>query len=190
VVDGDGSGSEEDQSKSQRGCGKGELISMIARQAIMQVHLPDRDAKVNANGERGDAGEKASQEKYSAEEFGERGNVTRPGGQAEAGDKFGVVMQASENFVSAVHDHNGTQGKSHDKKRKWLQTFEVAQGSSAMSATRLPQKSGALKRNQQNDCVADKVLVTFFRPPSESQRDGEIYPLGLELARCSAIRGG
>jgi hypothetical protein len=154
---------------------------VIARQAVVQMHLPDRDAKVNANGERGDAGEKACQQEYPAQELGERGNVTGPGGQAKAGDKFGVMMQASENFVGAVHDHNGTQGKSHGKKRKWLQAFEVAQGSSRLSGTRLQQKRQTLeknrkknrKKNQQNDCVGDKVLVTFFRPPSASYRRGE-----------------
>jgi hypothetical protein len=150
---------------------------MIARQAVVQMHFPDRDAKVNANGKRGDAREKSSQQEYPAQEFSERGNVTGPAWQAEAGHKVGVMMQASENFVGAVHDHNGTQGNSHDEKRKWLQTFKVAHGSSEMSATRLQQKrqrlNQILKKNQQNDCVADKVLVTFFRPPSESYRCGE-----------------
>lgn len=146
---------------------------MIARQAVVQMHLPDRSAKINANGKCGDSREKASQQEYPAQELGERGNVTGPGGQAEAGHKLGVMMQAAENFVGAVHDHNGTQGKSHDKKRKWLQAFEVAQGSSRMSATRLQQKRHALNQNQQNDCVGDKVLVTFFRPPSASYRRGE-----------------
>ena len=150
---------------------------MVARQAVVQIYLPDRDAKVNANGQRGGASEKAGQQEYPAQELRKRGNVTGPGGQAEAGHKLGVLMQASENFVGAVDDHNGTQGKSHDQKRKWLQAFEVAQGSSGMSATRLQQKrqtlNQILKKNQQNDCVADKVLVTFFRPPSESYSHGE-----------------
>lgn len=146
---------------------------MIARQAVVQMHLPDRDAEIKANGQRGGASEKAGQQEYPAQKLGERGHVTGPGGQAEAGHKLGVVMQAAENFVGAVHDHNGTQGKSHDNKRKWLQAFEVAQGSSGISATRLQHKRHALKKNQQNDCVADKVLVTFFRPPSESYGRGE-----------------
>jgi hypothetical protein len=58
-----------------------------------------------------------------------------------------VVMQASENFVVAMHDHNGAEGETHEKKRKWLQAFRVAQGDlrllTRLPQTRLQQKSGA-----------------------------------------------
>jgi hypothetical protein len=50
--------------------------------------------------------------------------------------------------VVAMHDHNGAQGEPHEKKRKWLQAFRVAQGGASgygtrLQQTRLQQKSGA-----------------------------------------------
>jgi len=85
-------------------------------------------------------------------------------------------MQAAENFVIAVDDHDRAESKTHEEKRKWLQAFRVAQGASA-NDTRLQQitteKRRGVNRNQQNDCVGAQLLVTFFRPPCESCRPRE-----------------
>jgi hypothetical protein len=82
-------------------------------------------------------------------------------------------MQASENFVVAMHDHNGAQGQTHEKKRKWLQAFRVAQGDlrvrHQITADQITAKKRyGVKMDEQNDCVAAQLLVTFFRPLSET----------------------
>lgn len=164
---------------------------MIACQSIMQVNFPDRDAKIDANGEGRGAGEESSQQANAPQEFRERRNVAGPRGQAEAGYEFGVVMQAAENLVIAVHDHNGTQGKAHKQKRKWLQAFEVAQGSSEWNHHITAEKHCRVKKDQQNDCVTVEVLVTFFRPPSESrQRREAVLRPRAERARNSCSGAG
>jgi len=175
VVEGDRAGAEEDQSEGQRGCGQGELESVIAGQAIVQVHFPDRDHEVHADGESRDPGKESRQYAQAAQEFREGRNVAHPMGQTKACHEVGVVMQAAENFVIAVDDHDRAQGKTHDKKRKWLQAFRVAQGASG-NVTRLQQitaEKGHVVKNQHNDCVAAQLLVTFFRPPIESCRPRE-----------------
>jgi hypothetical protein len=139
VVQGDRAGAEEDQGKSQRGCGQGELESVIARQTIVQVHLPDCDAEVDADGESRDPGKESRQDAQAAQEFREGRNVAHPVGQTETRDEVGVLMQTAENIVIAVDHHDRAQGKTHDKKRKGLQAFRVAQKASGKD-TRLPQR--------------------------------------------------
>jgi hypothetical protein len=184
VIESDRACAEEDQSKSQRGCGQGELESVIARQPIVQVHLPDRDNEVHADGESRDPGKESRQNEEAAQELREGRNVAHPLGQTKTCHEFGVLMQAAENFVVAMHDHNRAESETHDKKRKGLQAFRVEQGASG-SVTRLQQitaeKQRGVNRNQQNDCVAAKLLVTFFRPPSESCRPRESTSSGLRF---------
>ena len=147
VVQSDGAGAEEDQSKSQRGRRQGELHSVIAGQPIVQVHFPDRDDEIYADGESRDPGKESRQNEEAAQELREGRNVAHPLGQTKTRHEFGVLMQASENFVVAMHDHNGAEGETHEKKRKWLQAFRVAQGDlrllTRLPQTRLQQKSGA-----------------------------------------------
>lgn len=169
VVQRDRAGSKEDQGKSQRGCDQGELESVLTCESIVQMHFPDCDAEIDENGEGRGSSEKSCQQANAAQEFRKRRNVAGPGWQAEACDKFGMMMQATKNLMVAVHDHNGTEGKAHEQKRKWLQAFEVAQGSSEGNDPIRAEKTGGVKRTQQNDCVTVEVLVTFFRPPSESR---------------------
>src|SRR5579863_8419842 len=151
------------------------------------MHFPDRDAQVYADGEGGGASEESRQHEQSPQELSERRNVAGPGGQPQAGHEFGVVMQTAEDFVGAMHDHNGTQSKAYDKKRKWLQAFEVAHESSKLSVTRLPQITSEecclVAMNQQDDCVAAELLVTFFRPPRES------YMLSESTAGSTSLAG-
>ena len=38
-----------------------------------------------------------------------------------------MVVKAAENFMVSVADHDGAQGKAHDKEGQGLQAIEVAQ---------------------------------------------------------------
>lgn len=175
VIESDGAGAEEDQSESQRSGREGELESVIAGQPVVQMHFPDCDYEVHADGECCDAGEESRQYEQAAQKFREGRNVAQPVGKTKAGHKVGVVMQAAENFVVAVDDHDCAESKAHDKKRKRLQAFRVAHGASG-NVTKVQikaEKRRGVNRNQQNDCVAAQLLVTFFRPPCESCRPRE-----------------
>ena len=146
MIESDGACAEEDQSKSQRGCGQGELETVIAGQAVVPIHFPDRDHEVHADGESRDPGKEARQYEQAAQEFREGRNVAHPMGETKSCHQVGLLMQAAENFVVAVHQHNRAQGKTHDEKRKWLQAFRVAQGASGYVTRlqqRLQQKRGA-----------------------------------------------
>jgi hypothetical protein len=103
------------------------------------------------------------------------------------------VMQAAENFVVAVDDHDRAQGKTHDKKCKWLQAFRVAQGASGLSHQITAERITAEKRrgvkNQQNDCVAAELLVTFFRPLRVKAAGGANPPLGCQLGCALRVAG-
>jgi hypothetical protein len=159
---------------------------VIAGQSIVQVHFPDRDAEVHADGESRDPGKESRQYEQAAEEFREGRNVAQPVGKPETRDEVGVVMQTAENFVVAVHDHNGSEGQAHEKKRKGLQAFRVAQRGlrirHQITADQITaEKWCGVKTDQQNDCVAAQLLVTFFRPPSESCRPRESTSSGLRF---------
>src|SRR5207245_5446690 len=66
-------------------------------------------------------------------------------GQTQTSDELGVMMQASEDFMVAMRDHNGAKRKAHDEKCEGLQTIKVAQGSSAGKRNRLQQAAGMQK---------------------------------------------
>jgi hypothetical protein len=77
-----------------------------------------------------------------------------------------------------MHDHNGAQGQTHEKKRKWLQAFRVAQGDlrvrHQITADQITaEKRYGVKMDEQNDCVAAQLLVTFFRPLSVTCKSRE-----------------
>jgi len=191
VIEGDRAGAEEDQSKSQRGCGQGELVSVIAGQTVVQVHFPDCDHEVHADGESRDPGKEARQDEQAAQEFREGRNVAQPVGQTKSCHQVGVLMQAAENIVVAMDDHDRAQGKAHDKKGKRLQAFRVAQGASGNVTQITAEKRRGVKKqqeNQQNVCVAAKLLVTFFRPLSESCRPRESIS-GLRVRSCAWLQG-
>src|SRR5579863_7844063 len=64
VIEADGSGAEENQSERDRGGGQGQFESWMvgrARQSIVQVNFPDRDAEIDKNRKRGGASEETSQ---------------------------------------------------------------------------------------------------------------------------------
>src|SRR5579863_9449973 len=152
------------------------------------MHFPDRDGKVHANSEGCGAREESSQYEQAPQEFREGRNIAEPGGQPQTRNEMGVLMQAAENLVVTVHEHNGTQGKPHEQKRKWLQPFKVAQESSAVNVQITAEKPCRVKSGQQNNCVAAQLLVTFFRPPSESCMLGESTtrsPAGPAEISCS-----
>jgi hypothetical protein len=193
VVQSDGAGAEKDQSKSQSGYREGELESVIAGQSIVQVNFPDRDAKVHADCESRDPGKESSKYQQAAEEFREGRNVAQPAGKTQTRNEVGVVMQAAENFVIAVHDHNGAQGETHEKKRKWLQAFRVAQRDLHLryqiTADQITgERRCGVKPDQQNDCVAAQLLVTFFRPLSETRKSHQ-SATGLRVMSARVTAG-
>lgn len=191
MVQSDGAGAEEDQSKSQSGYRQRELHSVIAGQSIVQVHFPDRDNEIYADGESRDAGKESRQYEQAAEEFREGRNVAQPVGKTKTRHEVGVVMQAAENFVVAMHDHDDAQGKTHEKKRKWLQAFRVAQRDlrvrHQITADQITaEKRWGVKSDQQNDCVAAQLLVTFFRPLSETCKSHQsVTGLGVMSHACA-----
>src|ERR1700735_1413528 len=79
-----------------------------------------------------------------------------------------MVVQASENLVVSVDNHDGSQSHTHEEQSQWLQTIEVAQEVlRRMSTNRLPQGRARDERRYQhsseNDCAGGEVLVTFYR---------------------------
>jgi hypothetical protein len=193
VVQSNGAGAEEDQSKSQSGYRERELDSVITGQSIVQVHLPDRDAEIYADGKSRDAGEESRQDEQAAQEFREGRNVAQPAGKTETGHEIGVVMQAAENVMVAMHDHDGAQGEAHEKKREWLQAFRVAQRDlrvrHQITADQITAgKWCGVKTDQQNDCVAAQLLVTFFRPLSETRKSRQ-SATGLRVMSARVAAG-
>src|SRR5208282_3792915 len=130
MIQGNRAGSKEDQGE-RHGCEcKRELVSGSAgpsQQSVVQVHLPDGDREVNANGEGGTAREEARQYHNAAEKLDEGRNISQPGGDAQARHKLCRVVQPNY-FVIAVRGHDGPQGQAQDEKSERLQTIEVAQG--------------------------------------------------------------
>jgi hypothetical protein len=107
----------------------------------MKVDFGDGDGQIDANGKRSEAGEQADQHEYAAKKFREGGKICGPAGEPEAGDELNVVVKSAENFMVSVADHDGAQGKAHDKESQGLQTIEVAQVASGRRIDRLQQGS-------------------------------------------------
>jgi hypothetical protein len=114
MVQRDGAGAEENKSKSKSSDGKGELEAAIAGQAIVQMHFPNGDREIDADGEGGSAGKETGQDQQSTEKLREGGKVSCPGWQTQAAYELGVMMKASENFVISVRDHDGAERDAHD----------------------------------------------------------------------------
>jgi hypothetical protein len=128
MVKGDGTAVEAHQGECNGSEGEGKFVSAVARESIMKVDFGNGDAHINAQGEGSDAGKEADKDQYAAKEFGESGEVSAPGGKAEAGNELNVVMETAENFMIAVDKENNTKDEAQDQEREGLQTIEVAQG--------------------------------------------------------------
>jgi len=145
VVEGDGACAEEDEGEGQGGQGEGGFIS--ADQAAVDVIFGDGDGEIDADSECRDAGEEAEQDEQGAKEFGEGGDVGGPGGETEAGNKLGVVVESAENFVVSVEEHDEAQGEAHDEEGEGLQAVEVAHVvPPAKEGLRLQQRGGGGKQ--------------------------------------------
>jgi hypothetical protein len=145
MVQGDGAGAKENKRKSECGHGKRKLESAIASQAIVQMHFPNGDRKIDANGEGGNTRKEAGKDEQSTEELREGGKIGHPGGQTEAAYELGVMMKASENFVVAVRDHDGAESKAQYQKCERLQTIQVAQTFLRGKENRLQEAEGMQK---------------------------------------------
>ena len=128
MINGEGASSEENQAEGERRKGEGKLVTSVAGEPIVQVHFPDRNHQIDADGECRSSGEESDQNEQSANKFGKGGQVGGPARQSQAGDKLHVVMEPSEDLVISVSDHDGTQREAHGEESEWLQTIEVAQG--------------------------------------------------------------
>jgi len=126
----DGAGAEENQSKGEGAGGEGKFVSWPigrSQETIVPVDFPNGDRQVDADGEGGGAGEESGQNQQATEKLGEGRDVAQPAGQAHAGHELREMMQAAENLVISVGDHNRAQCEAHDEKGKGLQTVEIAQ---------------------------------------------------------------
>jgi hypothetical protein len=128
VIEGDGTSAEAHQCESEGGKSQRKFVSPVAHQSVVEVHLGYGDAHINTEGKGGHASEQADQNENSAEEFGEGGKISAPGGKPEAGDELNVVVKAAENLVVSVVEKNEAQRQAHDQECEGLQTIEVAQG--------------------------------------------------------------
>ena len=73
----------------------------------MEVNLGDGDAQIEADCGAGDASEEADKDEDPSEKFGEGGEIGRPGGKPQADDELDVMVQAAENFLISVAEHDG-----------------------------------------------------------------------------------
>ncbi len=127
VIEGDGATTEEDEREGEGGEGQRKFVTVLAQESIMEVNFGDGDGQIDAYGKGGGAGEEADDHEQSAKEFAEGGEIAHPCGQPQAGDEMNVLLQAVENFMITVADHDGAEGETHDQKREGLQSIEVAQ---------------------------------------------------------------
>jgi len=127
MVERHGAAAEEDEGKSEGGQGEGQFVSTVAHQSVVDVHLGDGDGEIDADGKSSHPSEQAQQQEQTAKEFSEGRKVSGPGGESEAGDELGVVMESAENFVVSVVKHNRAQGEAHDEESEGLQAIKVAQ---------------------------------------------------------------
>ena len=107
VVESDGASTEENKAKGHGGQAEREFITSGTGHTVVQVNFQDGNGQIDADAEGGDASEQTDQQEQSAEEFGVGGKIGAPGGKAEAGDHFDVVVESPENFVVAVNQHDG-----------------------------------------------------------------------------------
>ena len=114
MVEGDGSAAKKYQGKCEGGQSEGKFVPVGSRQSVVEVHFGDSDGEIDADGERGDAGEQAYEDENAAEELSEGGDVGRPARKSEAGDEVRVVVKSAEDLVVTVNDDDGTECKTHD----------------------------------------------------------------------------
>jgi hypothetical protein len=128
VVEGDGAGAEKNQGEGESRKGQGELISVLAQETVVKVNFGDGDTEIEADGGAGDASEEADQDQEASEKLSEGGQIRRPDGKPQADDELDMVVQAAENLLVSVTEHDSAQSEAHDKEGEGLQAIEVVQG--------------------------------------------------------------
>jgi hypothetical protein len=73
----------------------------------MQMHFPDGDAEINADGDGSGASEQSNEEQQPTEQFGECRHISQPRGKAHAADGMSEAAQPAEDFVIAMDGHDG-----------------------------------------------------------------------------------
>lgn len=146
MIECDGACTEEDETEGKGSEREREFVTPIAHQSVMKVDFGDGDGQIDANGKSREAGEQADQHKDAAKKFGKGGKICGPAGEPEAGDELNMVVESTENFMVSVSDHDGAQGKAHDKESQGLQAIKVAQVASGRRTNRLQQGSERWKR--------------------------------------------
>ena len=127
MVEGDRSSAEKDEAKGQGGKSQGEFVSAVAHQPVMEVYFSDGDAKIDADGKSSAAGEEADKHEQAAKKFGERGDISQPGGNPQAGNEVSMLLKSAEDLVVSVAHHDSAKGKTHHQECEGLQPIEVAQ---------------------------------------------------------------
>jgi hypothetical protein len=193
MVEGDGATAEENEGKGEGGQSQGKFVSIIAHQAVVEVHLGDGDRQIKANGKRSYASEQAEQDEQATKEFGEGREIGGPARESEAGDEVSVVVKPAEDLVVSVADDDGAKGEAHDEEGEGLQAIEVAQVVPP-AERKIDYSSGTVEGSEgedlgavsgagcleprlgkapvkipgncgvkSNDCAGGQLLVTFFR---------------------------
>lgn len=99
MVDGDRACAKKDEGEGDGGQREWEFESVIAGEAVVPVHFPNGDAKIDADGEGGGAGEESGKDEQSAEKFRERREIPGPGRKAQAGHEMSMIMQSAKDLV-------------------------------------------------------------------------------------------
>ena len=184
MVKGDGAAAKENQGKGERGQSEREFVAAVAHQSIVEVHLGDGYAQVDADREGSEASEQAQQHEEATQELGKGREIGSPGGQSKAGDQLRMVVKTTEDFGVSVADHDGAQSQAHDEECERLQAIEIAQvvppgekqhstGVEGRAETFWLGRSVApastaavdclVELAAQKDCAIGELLVTFFR---------------------------
>ena len=91
------------------------------------MHFPYGNGEIDANREGSRASEESRQDKNAAGKLGNGGDITEPARKSEAGNVLREMVQASEDLVVAVSDHDEAQSQTHENQGKRLKAIEIAQ---------------------------------------------------------------
>src|SRR5215469_1970792 len=89
VVEGDRAGAKEDQGKRDGGGGHWELVPRTIgrpQKSVVEMHFPDGDAEIDADGEGSGVSEESDHEQQAAEELCEGRDIAQPIGKSHAAD--------------------------------------------------------------------------------------------------------
>lgn len=127
MIEGDRTAAKKDKGEGKCSESEGELVPAISHQSVMEMHLRNRNRHVDADGKSGNPSEQPQQNKETAQEFREGGEISTPCWKSEAGNELHMVVKPAEHLVVSVVEKNNSQGETHDEQGQGLQAIEVAQ---------------------------------------------------------------